>query len=344
MADTPLSSLSDELAFRLNTLELATANLLTRSERLTTAFDSNAMFFADRLEQLSLLMGKVSANQLPFQQKIKDLSDVEFRVFSQWGEDGIIEWLITHLPPLPERFVEFGVGTFNEANCRFLLLNRNWKGLIMDGDEAQINQVKGHMLSWRQDLTALSAFITIENIDRLISSARLDGEIGLLSVDIDGNDYWVWEAIESVNPAIVITEYNAVFGDLHAVSVPYHPSFTRFDGHPSGLYFGASLGAMRHLADRKGYEFLGTNRHGINAFFVRKDLAHHVLPFIERARAFPSRHRDSRDENGRLNYTSGIARYDLIKHLPVIEVTTGQHTNLQQLGPAFSEEWLAGMI
>jgi hypothetical protein len=149
----------------------------------------------------------------------------------------------------------------------------------------------------------------------------------------------VWDAIQGVNAAMVICECNPILGDVHAVTVPYDPEFHRFKGHHCGLYFGASVEALKVLAERKGYVFVGTNTHGINAFFVRKDLFPLLEGKIRTRRAWPSRHRDSRDENAQLNFTGGVARHDLIKHLPVVDVRTGATVSLESLGPAFSEQW-----
>ncbi|MFZ0536219.1 MAG: hypothetical protein WAM47_05140, partial [Candidatus Sulfotelmatobacter sp.] len=207
---------------------------------------------------------------------ISSLDEVEFKVFSQWGEDGIIDWLIerAEIPPHLHSFIEFGVESYAEANTRFLLQNRNWRGLVMDGDPARIERLnKQKQLFWGYDLTAKSAFITRENVNDLFVDAGFSGEIGLLSIDIDGNDYWVWEAIRAVRPIICVCEYNAVFGDIWPISVPYDPHFVRTRPEFRNLYFGASIAAFRSLASQKGYQFLGTNSGGVNAFFIREDYA-----------------------------------------------------------------------
>ena len=302
------------------------------------------MSFADFSERSLLLNGRIAARQLPRNTPINDLQDVEFRVFSQWGEDGIVDWLVSHVNTPNHRFVEFGVETFQEANCRFLLQNRNWKGLVFDGSTANIQSLHAERLFWMYDLTAVPAFITAENINLLISRAGFSGPLGILSVDIDGNDYWVWKAIDCVDPAIVICEYNPVLGDTAPVVVPYDPGFARLQAHHSGLYFGASIAALRLLAAEKGYTFVGTCSNGINAFFVRADLAAPLLPLIRHCRAYPSRHRDSRDEQGRLTFTGGPARLALIQHLPVVDVHTGDTICLIDIDTPYSEDWLAGMV
>jgi len=302
------------------------------------------LFAAGDLGERSLfLQGQMAARALPQGTRIADLAAVEFRVFSQWGEDGIIEWLAAHVPVPNTRFIEFGVETFSEANCRFLLQNRNWKGLVMDGSAANMDALKASPLYWMYDITAKPAFVTAENINRLIEDERFGGPLGLLSIDIDGNDYWVWEGLSAADPAIVVCEYNPVFGDTRPISVPYSATFRRLEAHHSGLYFGASIAALRLLAEKKGYRFLGTNANGINAFFVRNDLADSVLPLIDTTRAYPSRHRDSRDGTGALSFTGGLERFALIKDMPVVDVETGETMLLGDIPAPYSEAWLKAM-
>src|SRR5262249_19189120 len=150
-----------------------------------------------------------------------------------------------------------------------------WRGLIADNSEEAISAIKQTDLMWRYDLTVAQRFIDPANINGLFTEHGFTGELGLLSVDIDGQDYWVWRAIDVVAPQIVICEYNAVFGDLHAISVPPNPSFYRTAAHSSNLYWGASIKALEQLARSKGYTLVGSNLEGCNAFFVRDDLMTH---------------------------------------------------------------------
>lgn len=297
----------------------------------------------DMMERSLLLQGRLAARIIDDEGPVRNLSEVEFRVFSQWGEDGIIEWLISRVDVPNHRFVEFGVENFREANCRFLLQNRNWKGLVFDGNEEYIAGLRDERLYWMYDITAQAAFVTAENINDLITRAGFAGPLGLLSIDIDGNDYWVWKAIDVVDPAIVVCEYNPILGDMRAIAVPYSPSFNRFDGHPSGLHFGASIAALEHLAEQKGYAFVGTNSNGINAFFVKKSLAAPILETLGEVRAFCSRHRDSRDEEARLSFTGGRERFDLIRDCPVVDVTSGDMLRLGDIDEPYSMEWQRDM-
>jgi len=284
----------------------------------------------------ALLLAKLNRGK----EKLGALSDSEFSGFSQWGEDGIIDWLIDRLPGLPHTFVEFGVGDYRESNTRLLLHLRNWRGLVMDGSVEQINNIQKQDIYWRYDLTAECALIDRDNINDLISRAGFKGDIGLLSVDIDGNDYWVWQAVDAVSPIIVVCEYNAVFGDKYQLSVPYQPAFQRTRAHSSNLYFGASLPALIALGEAKGYSFVGTNSHGCNAVFVRNDHAMKVLSSLGEVRSYPSRIREARNENGCLTFVRGGGRAELIRRLPVFDFSTKEIRTIEEIGSLYSPEWL----
>lgn len=295
------------------------------------------------MERQLLLAGQIASRQVGAFERIDTLADVEFRVNSQWGEDGIIEWLCHQLPTIDRSFVEFGVENYAEANTRFLMQNRGWRGLILDGNPNYMAAVRKEPFYWMHDLVAVDAFVNAENVNGLITKHGFAGELGILSVDIDGNDYWVLRAIDCVRPALIIVEVNGVFGDRHAITIPYDPDFDRMKAHHSGQYFGASILAMVQLAEAKGYRFLGTNSNGVNAFFVRDDLATRVLPRIAKVQAWPARHRDSRDQDGRPSFVRGVAKVDQVRHLPVLDLLTGETMALESLFPLYSEAWLRTM-
>lgn len=296
----------------------------------------------EREVEVSLVLQSLSvATVNRAKERVRSIAEVELRGFSQWGEDGIIDWLLERLPRIPETFVEFGVEDYREANTRLLLLLRNWRGLVMDGSDAHVKSIQAQDIYWRHDLTAKCAFIDKGNINHLIGSSGLKGDIGLLSIDIDGNDYWVWQAIDVVSPIVVVCEYNAIFGDLHRISVPYQADFQRTRAHHSNLYFGASLPALIYLGEQKGYRFVGTNSNGCNAFFVREDHATAIVGAIDEIRSYPSRFREARDTNGQLTFARGGKRADAIRHLPVVDVSTGQARALAELGDLYSSDWLS---
>ena len=251
----------------------------------------------------------------------KKLKDYEFKVFSQWGEDGIIQHLTKSIEIKNKTFIEFGVEDFFESNCRFLLMKDDWKGFVIDGSTSNIQRLKNSYFYWKHHLNSVDKFITKENIEDILSTSGFEEDLGILSVDLDGNDFFVLEAIKNFKPRILICEYNPIFGANRKITIPYQADFYRTNIHHSNLYWGASLAAMTHLADKKGYALVGTNSAGNNAFYVRKDLLNDRVEVLSVEAAYlPSNYRESRDENGNLTYITADKRLDVIKGLPVYEV------------------------
>ncbi len=249
------------------------------------------------------------------------IADSEFAVFSQWGEDGIIQHLLRHIPVSRKVFIEFGVENYTESNTRFLLVNDQWAGLVIDGNQSNIDFIKRDSIYWRHNLKATQAFITRENINDLIRSNGLEGEVGLLSIDIDGNDYWVWDAINVVSPAIVIVEYNSRFGPHKAVTIPYDANFKRDSATGSGIYYGASLSGFANLGRRKGYALVGSNSAGSNAFFVKRTLKPENLPELTPKEAFVrAQFRETRGPSGELLFLDQSQEESILEHLPLVDV------------------------
>ncbi len=264
------------------------------------------------------LFAETNATRTPDQ-----LADIEFQVFSQWGDDGIIQWLIRQVEIPNLIFVEFGVEDYVQSNTLFLLLNNNWRGLVLDSSEENVRRIRATDFYWQHDLTARAAFVTAENINSLFAQNGFSGDVGLLHIDIDGNDYWIWRAVVELNPRIVVMEYNAVFGSERPITIPYVPDFSRLVAHSSGIYAGASLGALRHLAAEKGYTFVGCNGAGNNAYFLRNDvLTSPLRALADRACFVNSRFRESRGADGKFSFVAEAARESLIRGLPVMNVAT----------------------
>ncbi|MEQ9287543.1 MAG: hypothetical protein RIG77_11570 [Cyclobacteriaceae bacterium] len=275
--------------------------------------------YNDSLDELKILNAKnILQNWAP-----NDLSSAEFKVFSQWGDDGIIQYLVEKIEPEFYQFVEFGVGNYREANTRFLLINNNWTGLVMDCDQKNIDQIKHEKIYWKYDLKVRRELVTIENVNKIISNEGFKGGIGLLHIDIDGNDYWIWKSITCIEPLIVIVEYNSVFGIDRPITIPYNEKFTR-DQHHSGLYLGASLLALCDLANEKGYYFIGSNSAGNNAYFVRKDKIGDLKPLSAHEGYVESKFRESRNRKGELTYARFQERIELIRGLEVYNTRSGK--------------------
>lgn len=287
-----------------------------------------------RLETLAVLHGRLLAREIA-RSDVRSLHEAEFRVFSQFGDDGIVEHLVSRLgiPAESERFVEIGVEDYTEATTRFLLVNRNWRGLVVDASPEHVARIRRSDLSWRHDLTSAAAFVDRDNVNALLEAHGFGGEIGLLALDVDGNDYWIWEALTAAEPLVVAVEYNSVLGADRALAVPYDAGFDRAAAHFSHLYWGASLKALALLGERKGYALVGSNSAGNNAYFVRRDRAAE-LPAPTVAEAYvDSRFRESRDEEGRLSHLGGLDRLRAIRHLPVLDLERGEEIVLEELLP-----------
>jgi hypothetical protein len=297
-------------------------------------------FYTNDSSVSNILLSRILSKQNLSNTSLNSINDVEFKVFSQWGEDGIIDWLINILPFIPKTFIEFGVENYEESNTRLLLINNNWSGIVIDGSQENIQNIKNQEIYWKYDLKAINAFINIDNINNLISHSNFGSEIGILSIDIDGNDYWIWEKIYNIKPVIVICEYNAIFGDIHEITIPYDKNFHRNEYSKSNLYFGSSINALIKLAETKGYDFIGTNSNGCNAFFVEKKFSSFVLDKIKFKYVFPSKFREARDEKDNLLYINGIERVNLIKHLDIFNTDKKIIQKLENFENLYSKEWL----
>jgi len=255
----------------------------------------------------------------------KNINDYEFKIFSQFGDDGIIQYLIKYINIKNELFIEFGVQDYMESNTRFLLMNNNWSGFVMDGSIENMDSLQRQSWYWKYNLTNKAVFIDKDNINSLLSDTKFS-DIGILHIDIDGNDYWILKEIDltKLNPAIIIMEYNSVFGKDRPITIPYHKDFIRTNYHYSNLYYGASLPALCCLAEQKGYSLIGCNNAGNNSYFVRKDLLNDKIKEVPIHIAYKeSKFRESRDEDGKLTFLLGENRLKILQGLEVINVLTG---------------------
>jgi hypothetical protein len=275
--------------------------------------------FDRRIGAIQEALGRIEARQNS-DEAGPCLNDHEFKVYSQWGEDGIIDYLIRKVEIKNDIFVEFGVENYLESNTRFLLVNKNWSGLVIDGDPANVSFIKSDPIYWRQNLKADCAFITKENINELLKRNGVTGDIGLLSIDIDGNEYWVWKEIEVISPRIVVVEYNYRFGVDKTVTVPYDANFVRQKAHYSMIYFGASLKALVNLGKKKGYSFVGCNGNGVNAFFVRTDILGDLQVLTAEEGYVAGNFREARNKNGHLSFMNFEEEKSILMGLPLIEV------------------------
>lgn len=257
------------------------------------------------------------------------IQEKEFSVYSQFGDDGIIQWLIHALNINKGKFIEFGVGDYYESNTHFLLINNRFAGFVMDGCRDNIDTVLRSPMYWRYKLKAQQYFIDRDNVQSILVKSGFE-KIELLHIDLDGNDYWILDALDlsDLDPDILILEYNSTFGKDRPITIPYEPRFVRMNAHYSGKYFGASLSALNNLAEKKGYYFIGCNSAGNNAYFLaNRFLA--KIPEVNIHDGFQEvGYRESRDRQGKLTYLDKNQELTQMSGMPVVDITTNMLTEL----------------
>ena len=200
----------------------------------------------------------------------KSLMKHGYRVCSEHNEDGIIREIFERVGVTNKTFVEFGVGDGSVCNSLYLLMT-GWRGYWIECNPNAVAKISNNYkwLIGTGHLTVKKSFLTAENIESIFLELSVPKEVDLLSIDVDGNDYWIWKAIGRYNPRVVVIEYNAMFPPPNKWVMSYNPDH-KWDGT---AYAGASLKSLEVLGTGKGYSLVGCDFSGTNAFFVRSDLA-----------------------------------------------------------------------
>jgi hypothetical protein len=212
-----------------------------------------------------------------------NIRDAGFRVYSQFEEDGIILYVLSMIGFKTRRVVEMCCGGGHECMAANLIINHGFDGYLFDGSVENIRHAESFFAS-RPDclLNAPSltrAWITAENVNELLRSSGCGGEVDLLSLDMDGNDYWVWKAISAINPRLIICETHNIIPADKSLTIRYDPAFDRsLRPQNEQDYLSASLLAMQRLFKRRGYRLIGGHRHGFNVFFLREDEGAECFP------------------------------------------------------------------
>ncbi|MDB6148424.1 MAG: hypothetical protein JWO45_2088 [Spartobacteria bacterium] len=214
---------------------------------------------------------------------LPDFREVGFRQYSQFEEDGILLYLFSIIKPQNRICLEICAGDGIECNTANLILNHGWWGHLFDGSADNVRKGSAfygcHKDSFAHPPSFTCAWITAENVNQLVSECDLRGSIDLLSLDMDGVDYWIWQALDVVYPTVVVCEVHNPIPPNLALTVPYSPEFAVTT--PEDDFRGASLRAMVNLGRSKGYRLVGTHRFGFNAFFVKSGVADDILPEVE---------------------------------------------------------------
>ena len=200
------------------------------------------------------------------------------KIYSQNDEDGIILYILKHIGIKTKKFIEIGIENGTECNTTNLLKNFDWTGVQIEGSKKLYNaakiQLKKILGEKIKNLKLLNIFVTKENINKIIKK-NSDKKVDVLSIDIDGNDFWIWEKINCIKPRLVIIEYNSFFGPTLSCTIPYNHKFI-WNYEKKRSYYGASLKALEKLGRKKEYTLIGVDGNGVNAFFVRNDLAKNI--------------------------------------------------------------------
>jgi hypothetical protein len=198
-----------------------------------------------------------------------ELNSRRFHYWSQNEEDGLTLAIFAEIGAVVRRFIEFGCGS-NGGNSGFLAAELGWSGLMVDGDEAKVKMCREAFPD--PNVRVVHRWIAVENVNGMVTEQGLGGEVDFLSIDLDGNDYWIWKALTACLPRLVVMEYNSAFGPERAVAVPYRPDFDRKNYSEDNLYFGASLAGLEKLGIARGYRLIAVEPRGTNAYFLRNDV------------------------------------------------------------------------
>lgn len=261
---------------------------------------------------------------------IKSLRDVDYKIFSQNGEDGIIDYLLFQLNIEKPKFLEIGVGDYSECNTRFLYDRISGEGTIIDVIKDFENKVKKNIKKWRGNLTILNKQINSENILTILNENKSLLRLDLFSIDIDGIDYWIIKKLPKHFCKVAVLEFNPLFGKDIEVTVPNLSNFDRKNYHYSHLCFGMSIKAAINIMEEKGFYFVGTNLFRNNAFFVsnefEKEKYFKNLKIIDLSEAVNANFRESRTFTGDLNYLRRDQQLKEISNCEVIDLSNSNES------------------
>lgn len=247
----------------------------------------------DSPDQVSQLLLKLHYQQLVQQGlPLPGFEEVQFRAYSQSGEDGLLLFIFSVLGTTNKKCVEICCGEGIECNTANLIVNHGWNGLLVDGDDVKLQrgrefygQCQGTRI-WPPHFER--RWVTRENVNDILRDKNFSGVIDLLSLDLDGNDYWIWQAIDAIDPRVVILEYQSAWGPDKRITQRYQEDFNFFSTKVElGLpRCGASLAAFVSLARKKGYRLVGCNRLCFNAVFVKQGIGEELFPEIPASACF----------------------------------------------------------
>ena len=269
-------------------------------------------------------------------ENIKDIDQTNYKVFSQNGEDGIIQYLIKILKLNHIKFVEIGTEDYSESNTRYIFQTMRCDGLIIDPLKNLETIVRKNIPEfWKNKLTILNKFVTPENINSLLDNNNFQNNIDLFSLDIDGIDYWIIKKLKKNISKIFVAEYNPYFGPDLEITVPNINNFNRTSYHHSNLCWGVSLKSLIKIMIEKNYTFVGSNDLRNNAFFVSNDHIDKIkIKKLNLENLFEftnATYRESRDQNGNLSFIEPKKILHEIKDCEVIDLKSDKLVKIREL-------------
>ncbi len=283
------------------------------------------------LQSLGTLHSRSLSQRL---QTIQILWEAEYSVFSQWGEDGILDFLVSTLEIERPNYIDFGAGDVRFSNGRWLLESRGGAGVFVDARKDLKSTLYASGLPVSTDSRAIETYLTLDNASDVFKEAAssFKGDVDVFSLDVDGQDYWILKSLEDLNAKIVLVEYQSYLGHELAITVPPSLNFDRTKSHFSWIYYGASLLAFCDLLELKGCRLVGTNHQRGNAFFVRKDLYESsslnelLLPTLQDLCS--SQGGESRSKSGAFMGLQGGRRAVLVEEMPWHNCRSGKTATL----------------
>lgn len=265
--------------------------------------------------------------------KVNKLSDVDYKIFSQNGEDGILDYLLYQLKIEKPKYIEIGVGDYTESNTRFIFERCSPKGVIVDCLENLEEKIKKNFSLWKSELKIVNDFVNPNNIIKIMREADTLNNLDIFSLDIDGIDYWILKELPKDFSKIAIVEFNPIFGKNLKVSVPNITNFDRKKYHYSNLCFGMSLQAAIEIMNEKNFYFVGTNLLRNNAFFISKNYKKEeyfknlVINNIENST--DANFTESRDIKGNLNFLNYQKRVKEILECEVVDLSVNSNIKIK---------------
>lgn len=294
------------------------------------------LIFKNYLEKRLYMLGSSHfIKSRTYYKNIKSLSDTEFKIYSQNGEDGILDYLIFSLGIKRPKFIEIGIGDYSESNTRFIFERTSPKGMVVDSIPNLENKIKKRIKIWKGDLKIVNKEINSDNVLDTLKKDQMMVDLDLFSIDIDGIDYWILDKLPKNFCKIAVLEFNPTFGSQINITVPNIKDFNRTNYHYSNLCFGMSFQAALKLMEKKNFYFIGTNLFNNNAFFISKDypIKKYFPKLVVERSSFTgiSHFRESRDISGNLNFLSGNDKIKEILNCNVVDLNNNKLKKIKEL-------------